>query len=119
LFQYRIAVLHHLINLAWWRDRFGWCGRCFRTGQFVGHSERSCALSPSVNLLQIFAEKHPPAQAPPSPRPPRLPPPQRTNPIAHKRPAPAPSSPCPPSATRAAASKLVLNIPARLRLRRS
>src|SRR5579859_3260421 len=119
LFQHRVAVLHHVINFSRRTGRLRRRGNRFRTGQFVRHSSRNSASSPAASLLQIFAEKHRPAQAPPSLRPPPQPPAPRTSPTARTPPPPAPSSLCPPSSARAAASKSVSSIRARSRLRRS
>src|SRR5580692_904529 len=101
LFKYRIAVLYDRIDFSRGRRNRGLNSRWsrargrFRTLRFVWHSCRNSAASPKGNLLQIFAEKHPPAQVRSSlRRPPRLPE-RRTNPSARKRPQQAPSSPCP------------------------
>src|SRR5438128_942723 len=119
LFQHGIAVFHHVINFSRRRCRLGRRGSRVRTGQFVGHNSRNSASSPSANLLQIFAEKHRPAQAPPLPRPPRPPPEPHTSPTARTRPARVPSSPCLPCAAPGAASKSASSTRAQSRLRRS
>src|SRR5580704_14343218 len=101
LFEYRVAILDDRIDFP--RGRwgcslngcFGLAGGHFRTLRFVWHSCRNSVASRKGSLLQIFAEKHPPAQVRSwLPPPPRLPG-RRTNPSARKRPQPAPWSPCP------------------------
>src|SRR5206468_1586761 len=92
LFKDGVAILDDRINFARLRNglcRFDLRYRWFRTWQFARHNYRNSAASRRESLLQIFAEKHQPAQERSSLRRPRPLPEPRTSQNVRKRLVPA------------------------------